>query len=317
MTTETKIDVSVICITYNHEKYISKCLESIISQDFDGAFEIIIHDDYSSDSTRVIIDSYKHRYPAIIRTVYSDHNKYSVGEEIIQPLIYAANGKYIVFCEGDDFFINISKIEYQYSYLESHPEAVAHVHSAIKFDETGIRKIGIKSPRYQKGIIDIDCAIKNIGHNYHLNAIMYHRNVLLKLPSFYYHSNVKDIPLSIHIALSGVVCYENIPLSAYRVGSNNSWSKKINQTKESFTKYYLNLIETLDMIDHDLLGKHKESIQDRKLHFEFWFRVRVYGFWPILKRKDLFRYFLSIRTREKIDVILYSFSMIFKGRMFK
>src|SRR6056297_2037532 len=112
--------VSICCITYNHEKYIADALDSFLMQKTNFPFEIIIHDDASTDATPKIIDRYAKQYPKIIKPIYQSENQFSKGRkplrDFVLPLI---RGKYMATCEGDDFWIDDKKLEKQISFLES------------------------------------------------------------------------------------------------------------------------------------------------------------------------------------------------------
>ncbi|MBE3869152.1 glycosyltransferase [Vibrio parahaemolyticus] len=96
------IKVSVCVITYNHEMYISECLASLVSQKTSFKYEIVIRDDCSQDSTLSIIKDYKEKYPELIRLLDSSEN---VGGSKNSMMVFsAAEGEYISWCEGDDFF---------------------------------------------------------------------------------------------------------------------------------------------------------------------------------------------------------------------
>ncbi len=116
--------VTIACITYNHEDYIRQALDSFLSQDVDFSFEIIVHDDASTDNTPTILKEYKDKYPEIIRLILRKENLYSMGvNKIFYHGIFKseARGKYIATCEGDDYWINDQKLRIQVGFLESHP----------------------------------------------------------------------------------------------------------------------------------------------------------------------------------------------------
>ena len=95
--------VSIVCATYNHENYICEAIDSFLMQETNFSFEIIIHDDASTDSTADIIRKYHARYPNIIKPIFQKENKYSKGR--FKPSVYAsgyASGKYIARMDADD-----------------------------------------------------------------------------------------------------------------------------------------------------------------------------------------------------------------------
>lgn len=116
---EEKPLVSICCTTYNHEKYIKECLDGILMQKTIYPFEIIIHDDASTDTTPQIISQYVKKYPTLIKPILQKENQYSKGIEICTQFVFPkAQGKYIAMCEGDDYWIDPLKIQKQIDILE-------------------------------------------------------------------------------------------------------------------------------------------------------------------------------------------------------
>lgn len=126
------IRVSVCCAVYNHEKYLRKCLDGFVMQKTNFAFEVIINDDKSTDSSAEIIKEYYEKYPDIIVPVFQTENQYSKGVKMFDDILYPiAKGKYIAFCEGDDYWCDENKLQLQYDYMESDPECVMCLHNTI------------------------------------------------------------------------------------------------------------------------------------------------------------------------------------------
>lgn len=112
--------VSVRCITYNHEPYIAQALDGFMMQVTDFPFEVIVHDDASTDRTADIIREYEAKYPKIIKAIYETENQYSKHDGSLRRIINAAcKGKYIAFCEGDDYWIVENKLQMQVDFLEN------------------------------------------------------------------------------------------------------------------------------------------------------------------------------------------------------
>ena len=103
--------VSVICLAYNHEKYIRKTLEGFVKQKTNFSVEYIIHDDASTDSTASIVREFEEKYPDLIKPIYQKENQYSKGVPITRNLQMQVQGKYIAFCEGDDYWIDEYKLQ--------------------------------------------------------------------------------------------------------------------------------------------------------------------------------------------------------------
>lgn len=115
--------VSISCITYNHAPYIRECLEGFLMQKTNFPFEILIHDDASTDGTADIIREYQTEYPDLIKPILREKNLYSQGIRCINRFnIERAHGKYIAFCEGDDFWTDPHKLQIQFDFMEEHPD---------------------------------------------------------------------------------------------------------------------------------------------------------------------------------------------------
>lgn len=115
--------VSIICATYNHVPYIRQCLEGFMMQQTTFPFEVLIHDDASTDGTTEIVQEYERKYPDIIKPVYQKENQYSKGIRIFPTYVYPkSKGKYYALCEGDDYWTDPYKLQKQVDFLEAHPD---------------------------------------------------------------------------------------------------------------------------------------------------------------------------------------------------
>lgn len=130
--------VTISCITYNHGKYIRECLDGFISQKVDFPFEIVIYDDASSDQTQEIIREFEEKYPNLIFPIYQTENQWSKGVkptwEFNKP---RWRGKYIAFCEGDDFWSDPFKLHKQVKFLEENPGYSGCCTNFSEIDEYG------------------------------------------------------------------------------------------------------------------------------------------------------------------------------------
>ena len=116
--------VSISCITYNHASYIKECIDGFLMQKTNFNFEVLIHDDHSTDGTEEIIKEYAKQYPDIIKPLFEKENQYSLGKPTGSAVwnLPRARGKYIAMCEGDDYWIDPYKLQKQVDFLESHPD---------------------------------------------------------------------------------------------------------------------------------------------------------------------------------------------------
>lgn len=132
------VKVSVICLVYNHEKFLRRCLDGFVNQKVNFTFEVLIHDDASTDSSKDIIIEYYEKYPNILNPIFEKENQYSkhisISNNILLP---KAQGKYIAFCEGDDYWCDDTKLQKQFDYMEEHPECSMCTHNTIIHDLSG------------------------------------------------------------------------------------------------------------------------------------------------------------------------------------
>lgn len=135
--------LSVILITYNHEKYIELALASILGQETDFPFEVVVGDDVSTDDTRKIIEKMAEDYPEHTPTDPSDRQVRFVKRDKntgrptlnVYETTMECKGKYLAYLEGDDFWTDPHKLQKQVDFLEAHPEYIACTHSCKLIDE--------------------------------------------------------------------------------------------------------------------------------------------------------------------------------------
>jgi glycosyltransferase involved in cell wall biosynthesis len=112
--------VSVICTTYNHACYIEDALRGFLLQKTNFPFEILVHDDASTDATASILKAYQRKYPRIIRLILQKENQYSkgMGFLMLRHVFPHARGEYLATCEGDDYWIDSDKLTSQKEALD-------------------------------------------------------------------------------------------------------------------------------------------------------------------------------------------------------
>ena len=140
--------LSITCPAYNQEAYISETLDSFLAQRTNFPFEVLVNDDASTDGTTARIALYAQQYPNIIKPVFHQQNQYQQGKWCFPDLFNRARGKYIAYCEGDDYWTDPEKLQKQVDFLEAHPDYVLTFHDAMAFDSEGPRGIQLTG-KYQ------------------------------------------------------------------------------------------------------------------------------------------------------------------------
>ncbi len=127
--------VSVIMISYNHEKYIAQAIESVLEQKTDFIFEILLGDDASTDGTQNIIRKYATQYKDRFRLILRQKNIGATNN--IKDLMARAKGKYLAFLETDDYWCDCHKLQKQFDFLESNLQYSGCGHQCHVVDEKG------------------------------------------------------------------------------------------------------------------------------------------------------------------------------------
>ena len=110
--------VSVTIITYNHEKFIRKTLDSVLMQKVNFQYEIVIGEDCSTDNTKKILLEYQNKHPGKIRLLLAENNQGLVRN--FMQTYRACKGEYIATLDGDDYWISSRKLQKQVDFLDRH-----------------------------------------------------------------------------------------------------------------------------------------------------------------------------------------------------
>jgi glycosyltransferase involved in cell wall biosynthesis len=228
--------VSVHMITYNHAPYISQAIEGVLMQKTNFPFELVIGEDCSTDGTQEIVFDYARTYPDIIRVITSNNN---VGmHENSTRTQQACRGKYIAYCEGDDFWNLPEKLQIQINLLEANSEYSGCFHNVqFLFEDGEDHEEKLQCPSNQKEIITpLDILKKNIIPTC---SIVLRKKYLPHFPSWATNLKMGDWPNNFLIALNGDWAYLPTQMGVYRIHSNGAWSKMtFAEQKISNLKFY-------------------------------------------------------------------------------
>lgn len=219
-----EIMVSIECTSYNHEAYIAEALDSMLMQKTDFAYEILIHDDASTDRTAEIIRSYERQYPDIVKPIYQTENQTSKGVLVELFNHERAKGKYMAVCEGDDYWTDPHKLQKQVDYMEAHPQCSMCVHGAERVSAVTRKTVSAIRPSHKDKIYSVEEVIEGGGDLFATNSILYSREKIPGMPEYYLNATIGDYPLVICGALSGTVYYMDQNMAAYRVEVKGSWT---------------------------------------------------------------------------------------------
>lgn len=234
---EEKVEVSIICLAYNHEKYISKALDSFLMQKTNFKYEIIVHDDASTDDTADIIRQYEKSNPEIVKPIYQKENQHSMGKNIHREFtLKKAKGRFIALCEGDDFWTDEYKLQKQYNALNSNENCCFCVGLVNCCDKDG-KMLKKTYPQDKYGINRTGVIVKtevigmlyknSLHYPFQTSSYLFKREVFIKsLDTF-------NSTYDRNVLLAGVLCgdfyYINEGMSMYRRFTENSWTSRAKQ----------------------------------------------------------------------------------------
>lgn len=224
-TADTTIMASINCVTFNHVNYIRTALDSFLMQKTDFAFEILVHDDASTDGTSDIIREYAARYPEKVKPLIQTENQYSQGIDNISGAFNfpRARGKYIFMCDGDDYFLSPDKLQKQVDYMETHPDCTLCIHSA-NIDLVGKALTEGQMRPYRKSRVLSPEEIIDKPSGYAMSSMAFPARLVGDLPDYYVDCPVGDTPIQLIAAANGYGYYFDEAMSAYRVGVAGSWT---------------------------------------------------------------------------------------------
>lgn len=296
-----KIKVSICCLVFNHEKYLRKCLDGFVMQKTDFEYEVLIHDDASSDGSPDIIREYENQYPNIFKPIYQQENKFSKGVDISWEYQYPrAKGKYIALCEGDDYWTDAEKLQKQFDLMEENENISMCVHSVRYVNETGepTGKI-LPNPIGENKIISSQELIREMMLNkfypFHTSSYFFRTALFNKLgkekPEFIRVCDVGDVTLLLLFGYQGNIGYIAKEMSCYRFMSENSWSSKVFSDNEELAKHREKIINTLSAYNEYTNHLFNNEISKKILKYEFEVRYLRYQYRELKKSpyKEMFK----------------------------
>lgn len=259
-----ELKVSISCITFNHEKYIRDALDSFLMQKVNFKYEILIHDDASSDRTQEIVKEYESKYPEIIKPIYQVENKYTKGERIAYKYnVSRAKGEYIAFCEGDDYWSDPNKLQIQIDFMEKNPNCGMCFHSMENIDAKSGKTLYFSRPSKQSRRVYTEEIIEGGGNIVGSNTMLYRTKYMKNPPSYYFDSHVGDFPIQIYLSTKNYAYFIDRVMSVHRVNVPGSWTEKNLSGKNITKKRIINYkrdIELLKNINEYYNGKFNYSI---------------------------------------------------------
>ncbi len=231
--------VTVLCVTYNHEKYLRQCLESLVTQKTDFAFDVIVGDDCSTDGNADILREFASKYPQIIKPIYREKNW--GGGANFRDLLLRAKSDYIALCEGDDFFTDVNKLQLQADFLDRHPHHTLCFNLTRIFFENAEQADSIYPDLKSNPTFNTEELLK--WNFMQTSSVMYRRQDYEKFPTSAMIPG--DWYLHLFHAKAGEIGFINQVLSAYRRHALSVWWSAIHSEEILFQKHGIGMLRML------------------------------------------------------------------------
>lgn len=299
-----EVMVSICCITFNQESYIRDALEGFVNQKTNFKYEVLIHDDASTDKTADIIREYQEKYPEMIKPILQTENQYSKGLTNVSgtwnfPRAVKNGSKYIAMCEGDDYWTSTDKLQKQVDYLETHPDCSLVFHSAnVEVQGNAVTERMMRPYKKSRVVTPEEIIDKTSG--YPTASLMFKTEMVKELPDFYNNAPIADIPLQLLSANLGYAYYMDEPMCVYRLGGAASWTTLMKQGNyEKKQQDYAKAMKTMYKGFDEFSGKrfHETVVRAwRRLYFLTQVNTKHYDVVLDKRNRQFFRE-LNFRTR--------------------
>ena len=301
---QTRPLVSISCITYNHGPYIRQALEGFLSQKTDFPYEILIHDDASTDDTQEIIREYEKMYPEVIRPIYRTENQYSKGICNVSGAFNfpRARGKYIAMCEGDDYWTDPGKLQLQADYMERHPDCSMCFHAARIITESKAFVRREIRPYHKSCIVPAEEVIDK-PYNYPTASLFFRTELGQALPGWYHDCPIGDIPIHLFMASRGSVYYFDRFMSVYRLGVATSWTTQMQAgdaaaIRRKHEKHLSDLQKMYRAFDTETHGKYHAAVEAALRREDFLTELNI-GNFSAIKEKENKKYINELPQPQK------------------
>ena len=249
-----EVVVSVVVVTYKHEKFIEQCLENILNQETTFEFEIIIGEDDSPDNTKNICIEYARKFPDKIRLLL--HRRENVIKINGQPtgrfnFLYClgqARGKYIAMCEGDDYWTDPLNYKNKLIVWKNNKAINLSVHNTVRVSETGETVFSKRND----GLIQFSDWCSSPNRLAHTASFVYKNNKIL--PDELSNLINGDFFISTYMADEMPIHYLSSCMAVYRMHETGV-------TNRPFTyAYYKQLEKIFDLLKKEVSNQYHENL---------------------------------------------------------
>lgn len=261
-----KPDISIAIITFNHVEFIERALTSVIEQKTNLNIEILIGDDGSTDGTSDIVKRYEKKYPDKIKAFYHDRSQVihvngrpTAKHNYLNNLKHA-RGKYVAILDGDDYWIDVNKLQKQWDFMEQHPDCSTCFHAVEIFSDADKKSHIARPPKKRERYFLHDLIPDNFIHT---SSVMFRHDRERDVPDWFYETTFGDWVQHLLRAQTGYLGYIDECMSTYRLHAGGRWSSynTKNKIKES--------IEILEHFNRHTGYQYKNEITTAIQRFKY------------------------------------------------
>lgn len=293
--------ISCCCITFNQKDYIEEALNSMLIQETEYAFEIVIHDDLSTDGTREILEKYQEKFPNIIRPIYQNVNQWSLGNRIMPIVFKYAKGEYYALCEGDDYWTDKYKLQIQIDEMKKFSNCNISFHyGMIKYENNGNNETFCKHFNENK-FFSTEEVISYAGPLMPTASICitkkFVKEVLNSTDNFF-KKDITAFYIQVLASVDGNARYIDRSMCVYRRMGKGSWTESIYKNYRTHVKWIFKSINSIDKIKY--LTNHKYDKNFTVLQNKYYMNLMYSPIVPIKKRNLFYR-----KYKKKLTFLNY------------
>lgn len=253
--------ISVLLVSYNHERYIRQALDSLFGQIFDGSIELVVADDKSTDNTLSVIREYEGR-DSRFTLIYLDYSKNLGITQNYKRGFSVCSSEYVAVLEGDDYWVSPHKLRRQFEFLSSHWEVdVCSVNYFVYEEDRAHFTPRVPIANGHRFITARELIADNIVGNF--STCMYRRAALSRLPDAMFDIKSYDWITHIVLARTSLIGFIEEPMSVYRLHSSGVWTQTPHIEK---LKVQLDLLPAYDALTDHVFHDDFELLSSRLRH---------------------------------------------------
>lgn len=307
-------ELTVIVMTYNHKDYIEKAIDSILAQNTNIDYDILIHDDLSDDGTYEILLKKQKQFPNKIRIIRQDTRKFLIdgfNMMIYKYVVPHIESKYVAYCDGDDYWCDDNKLQKQFDFMKNHDDYSMCFHNAYQ-----LKKDGDMSSKWfmdEEGDVDMPFIIDDKpGIHIATSSIFLKSEVFKDFSDWRKSYPVEDIPMYMTAALYGKIHRFKDIMCVYRQFASGSWSSQNIDNRKRNIRHLEDMKTSIVSFDKQTNNKYHDLVIKQIESFEFRIALINDDFKTIYDKKYR-RFIQRMSKKERLALIVkYRLPRIYK-----